>query len=604
MSEMIVGIDLGTTNSAVACCRDGRVDILPVEGEPTMPSCVGLDANGELTVGRAARNQYVYLPDQTIVSVKRRMGENLKLPLGDRQYLPQEISAIILRRLKQAAETALGLPVNKAVITVPAYFNDAQRHATREAGAIAGLEVVRIINEPTAACLAYETHRPLENRSVLAFDLGGGTFDVSVVHLDGELVEVFASHGDNHLGGDDFDQILCEELIERLELAAGPGLDAVSLNRLRRAAEEAKIRLSDDDSTRIIEEGLKRVDGSTLDLDTELSRSQFEELIAPLLHKTLLSVRKALSLADKRAADIHDVLLVGGATRSPVVARMLRDELAFVARNDLHPDLAVAYGAGVMAGRLMGVAKQRILVDVTPYTFGTSALGVVRGNYGPHRFCPIITAGTPLPVTKTETFFTVNDGQQAVDINIFEGESEDARDNILIGRFEVDGLDRQAPEGNPIAIRMSLNLDGILTVAATEKSTGLGKHVRIDRAMERLADEQLAEARRQVAALFGEQPLANLDEIDAADDEEPDDQRDDRQDDRTAPAAGEESRAKARVLARRLKNKLPELDAVDREDAEQLLARLQEALDNADQQAANTVAADIEDLLFYVESSA
>jgi len=623
MSETIIGIDLGTTNSEAAVCRNGKVEIIPVNGEPILPSCVGVNAQGILVVGREARNQFVFLPEHTVVSIKRKMGAGEKVRLGEREYLPQEISAMILRELKRAAEQHLGGPVEKAVITVPAYFNDAQRQATREAGAMAGLEVVRILNEPTAACLAYEHHEAGDAKTVLAFDLGGGTFDVSVVHMDGEVVEVLASHGDTHLGGDDFDQILAEALAERLDLPKDAALDAVSLNRLRRTAEDAKIRLTDEDDVRVIEDGLRLADGTSRNLSTELSRSEFEEMIVPLLRKVLLSVRKAMSMADKRPSDIQEVVLVGGATRSPVVSRLLREELGFSPRHDLHPDLAVAYGAGIMAGRLMGMGEQRILVDVTPYTFGTSALGLVRGEYGPHLFCPIIGAGTPLPVGKSETFFTVQPGQPEVAVKVFEGEDEDARKNILIGEFLVQGLDTRAPVNSPIVLRMNLDLDGILTVTAIEKHTGLSKALRIERATDKLSDTALETSRRRIAELFKDENIMPAPDDEALDGSDMEAAGLQGGDDETAEAgtagagpvavpasaAAESSAAdasparhKARVMARRLREKLPHLDPVDREDGETLLARLDTALAGGDEAPVAKLADEIDDLLFYVES--
>ncbi|WP_290652597.1 Hsp70 family protein, partial [Aquisalimonas sp.] len=355
MSESIIGIDLGTTNSEVAVIQAGQVEVIEIEGSRLLPSVVGLAEDGSLLVGQAARNQAALHPERTVRSIKRRMGEDIRVPLGGTEYSPQEISALILGRLKRAAEDYLHGPVGRAVITVPAYFSDAQRQATRDAGELAGLEVRRIINEPTVAALAYEAEHP-QRKHVLVYDLGGGTFDVSVVRVEGDVVEVLASHGNNHLGGDDFDARIIEHLQHRLkeEHAVDAGSDPRVMARLARAAEAAKIRLSDAPYARVEEEYLLEHDGSPIHLDVELERHDYEAMIEPYLAETLEAVHTALEGAKLTASEIDEVLLVGGATRTPVIQRRLEEELGLQPRSELDPDLCVATGAALQAAMIAG----------------------------------------------------------------------------------------------------------------------------------------------------------------------------------------------------------------------------------------------------------
>ncbi|HEY1378400.1 MAG TPA: Hsp70 family protein, partial [Gemmataceae bacterium] len=351
MSDLIVGIDLGTTNSEVAAARNGTPAVLAEDGDPILPSVVGLAADGRLLVGHAARNQFVLAPERTVRSIKRRMGEDVTVPLGDQSYRPQEVSAMILRTLRDRAARQIGGTVTKAVITVPAYFNDAQRQATREAGELAGLEVVRILNEPTAAALAYDPGgRDL--RRVLVYDLGGGTFDVSVVAAEGGVVEVLASHGDTHLGGDDFDDLLLTLVCDRFADEHGIDLrhNRVAKARLLRAVEAAKRQLSDHPFARVEEEFIADKNGLSLHLTHEISREEYEALVRPLIDRTMDCVQRALDDARIVAAQIDRVVLVGGATRTPRVTQMLEDRLGQPAHSEVNPDLCVALGAAVQAG--------------------------------------------------------------------------------------------------------------------------------------------------------------------------------------------------------------------------------------------------------------
>lgn len=602
MHEPIIGIDLGTTNSEVAVWTDGRIEIVEHHGSPILPSCVGLDPSGTLLVGREAYNQAVLFPDRTVLSVKRLMGTGEKIQLGDRTYRPREISGMILRRLKEQAEQRLGVPVGKAVITVPAQFSDAQRQATRDAGAIAGLDVVRIINEPTAACLAYDRgDTDVGARRVLAFDLGGGTFDVSIVQMEGDVVEVIASHGDNHLGGDDMDALLADRLLEEVRGTSPEGagdLTPAGSCRLRRAAETAKMHLSDHPHARVLEGEISTSGGELASLDVEIARAEFEDMLGPLLDRMLAAVQQALADAGMKPADVDEILLVGGATRVPAVQRMLEGALGKRPRRDVHPDLAVVYGAGVLAGRLMGTREQRVLVDITPCTFGTSCLGPLNGEMSEYLFVPVIRSGTPLPVNRGESFYTVYDNQSGVDVKVFQGEGEDARDNILIGRFHVEGLSR-VPAGNEVVLNMRLDLDGILQVDATEKRTGLRKEVRIEDALAKLTDEEIERSRRAVEALFG--PEASFE---AAGQEE------EAEAEARGPASGADApRApgvqdlarKIPELSRRIEACRQDMDELDRSDADRLLGALRETRDRGDREEMQRLVTELEDILFYAE---
>jgi len=499
--ELIVGIDLGTTNSEIAAFVDGKVTILGSGTKNMLPSVVGLSPSGELLVGEAARNQLMLYPERTVRSIKRKMGGNEAVSLGDRKFTPAEISSLILRELASWAGRQLGRPVTKAVITVPAYFSDAQRQATREAARLAGLEAVRILNEPTAASLAYGEG---SRHTAMVYDLGGGTFDVSIVALEGDITEVLASHGNNHLGGDDFNDLLAEHLLSEFQSTHGIDLHSghpVARARVWWAAEEAKRRLSFDPEVTIREEALATVDGKPLNLELEVTREQYEDLIRSLIEQTMEHMSKALADAGKGLSDLDAILLVGGSTRTPLVARMIEERTGLTPREEIHPDLCVALGAGVMASRLAGYEIERVLVDVTPYSFGVSFLGERGGVSYPHCYKPIVRRNSPLPVTRTERFYTTHPYQEEVDIRVYEGEDEDALRNILVGDFRIKGLTPMR-DLNEVLCRMSLDLDGILNVTAIEKKSGLSKHITIARALESKSESEIAAARNRMEALF------------------------------------------------------------------------------------------------------
>lgn len=504
--EPILGIDLGTTNSVVSIIRDGKPIVLRDErGQSILPSAVGFDSAGKLLVGQEARNQALVAPERTVKSIKRRMGEDARVRIGESEYSPQEISAMILRILAKRAEKALGRPCSKAVITVPAFFRENQREATREAGVLAGLDVVRIINEPTAASLTYE---PLSQRNerLLVYDLGGGTFDVSIVEIEQGVVEVLASHGDTHLGGDDFDQLLLDYVCEAFERAGGVDLRAIptAKSRLLEAVEEAKKRLSFEAYTEISEEFIAEKDGVPLNLHTEIDRLDYESLIEPLLKKTLTSVDAALEDAKMTAAQIDRVILVGGSTRTPLVHRLLTEQLHRELHAEVDPDLCVSLGAAVQGGLIAGIDVGPVLVDITPHTLGIQCLGELQGRLTNKVFSPIVARNTPLPATRSEVYYTAYRGQDAARIHVLQGENEDATFNRSVGEFMLEGLNEEADEGNEILVRFDLNLDGILTVSAIERGTGLARQLTIDNAITRFQAKSHEEARSRLAAILGE----------------------------------------------------------------------------------------------------
>lgn len=503
--EPVVGIDLGTTNSEVAVIEDGRPRILEAEDGGVLPSCVGLDAGGQIIVGAAARNQYAVAPERTVVSIKRLMGSGERVQMGEETYTPQEISAFILKALKERAEKALGTAVSKAVITVPAYFADAQRQATREAGQMAGLEVVRIINEPTAAALAYEGAAG-EAHTILVYDLGGGTFDVSVVRIEQGVVEVLASTGDTHLGGDDFDALILNRLNEHMAVSLGlpaarsdPSLQA----RLRHAAEAAKIALSTAPNARVEEDHVGVAGGQVQHLIYDLYRRDFEEAIEAMLGRTMESVSTALREAGVGPKQLDRVLLVGGSTLIPRVSELLRERLGQEPHGEVDPHLCVALGAALQGGMEMGLEVGTVLVDVTPYTFGTTAVGEVHGRPHLHQFVPLIRRNTRLPATRSDLFYTMYEDQESVSVEVYQGEDPDALNNVKIGEFLFEGLNRESgAQGEGILLTYGLNLDGILEVRATERRTGRQIQGVVDQALGQSTPEELRTATDRVEALW------------------------------------------------------------------------------------------------------
>ena len=607
--EPIVGIDLGTTNSEIAIVRDGQPHVIPDDaGDPILPSFVGLSEDGRLLVGHAARNQWMLAPQRTIKSIKRKMGLEVKLRLGDTEYTPQEISAMILRTLRDRATRHLGVEVKKAVITVPAYFNDAQRQATREAGELAGLEVVRILNEPTAASLTYEAGQHGLKR-ILVYDLGGGTFDVSIVQMEDGVVEVLASHGDTQLGGDDFDLLLAEHLMKRFEADHKVDLrkDPIARVRALRAAEEAKKKLSFGPFAVVQEEYIVEHKGKPLHLSMELARTEFEDLVRPLLEKTIACVGKALDDANLTPAQIDKMLLVGGSTRSPIISELLEERLGQPAHQEVHPDLCVALGAGIQGAMTAGCDTGPVLVDITPHSLGISCVGELDGLPSPFKFSPIIPRNTPLPASRSQVYFTMQDRQKSVRVEVYQGESLDARRNTFVGEFLIEGL-ADVPAGNEIVEHMHLTLDGVLQVTATEKRTGLQKQVRIENALARFQRDERDRARRRIDELFDAKEAEEL-SVGAANIEQESDEARHSASGSPSPAPTSDvdlnrSLIQAKALLEKGERLMPNATSEDRAEIERRIVRLRTAV--AERHAADlqSQTAEFSDLLFYLEEAA
>ena len=469
----IIGIDLGTTNSCVAVMEGGEpVVIANSEGARTTPSVVGFTKTGDRLVGQVAKRQAITNPDNTVSSIKRQMGTDHKVTLNGKEYTPQQVSAMILQKLKADAEAYLGETVTEAVITVPAYFNDSQRQATKDAGTIAGLNVRRIINEPTAAALAYGVDKE-DDQKIMVYDLGGGTFDVSIIEMGDGVTEVLATNGDTHLGGDDFDQRIIDWMADAFQTENGIDLrkDKMAAQRLKEAAEKAKIELSSAMSSQINLPFITADATGPKHLDMTLTRAKFNELTADLVDRTMTPVRKALQDAGLRASDLKKVLMVGGSTRIPAVYDAVKKELNCEPFKGINPDECVAVGAAIQGGVLNGEKKGLLLLDVTPLSLGIETLGGVCTK--------IIDRNTTIPTHKSQVFSTAADNQPSVEVNVLQGEREFARDNKSLGVFHLDGI-APAPRGVPqIEVTFDIDANGIVKVSAKDLGTGKEQHITI-----------------------------------------------------------------------------------------------------------------------------
>ena len=469
----IIGIDLGTTNSCVAVMEGGEpVVIANSEGARTTPSVVGFTKTGDRLVGQVAKRQAITNPENTVASIKRYMGTDHKVTLNGKEYTPQQVSAMILQKLKADAEAYLGEPVTEAVITVPAYFNDSQRQATKDAGTIAGLNVRRIINEPTAAALAYGVDKE-DDQKIMVYDLGGGTFDVSIIEMGDGVTEVLATNGDTHLGGDDFDQRIIDWMADAFQTENGIDLrkDKMAAQRLKEAAEKAKIELSSAMSSQINLPFITADATGPKHLDMTLTRAKFNELTADLVDRTMTPVRKALQDAGLRASDLKKVLMVGGSTRIPAVYDAVKKELNCEPFKGINPDECVAVGAAIQGGVLQGDVKGLLLLDVTPLSLGIETLGGVCTK--------IIERNTTIPTHKSQVFSTAADNQPSVEINVLQGEREFARDNKSLGVFHLDGI-APAPRGVPqIEVTFDIDANGIVKVSAKDLGTGKEQNITI-----------------------------------------------------------------------------------------------------------------------------
>jgi len=564
----IVGIDLGTTNSGVAIVQNGAPQMLPNGEERIIPSVVGYSPTGQWLVGTPARNQYVFSPENTVRSIKREMGTDKRVQLAGQPFSPQEISAFILRELKGIAERNLGQAVSDAVITVPAYFSDAARQATRDAGQIAGFNVRRIINEPTAAALAYGLNMA-EDQLVLVYDLGGGTFDVSLVDLMGGIVEVRASHGNTRLGGDDFDQRLAEMVAGRFREQHGVDLreDRRAWARLLRATEMAKIELSSHPFVWIKEEYVAEKNGVPLHLEYEVSRHEFIEAIRGLLDKTMNSVDEVMTDAQVTPEEISHVLLVGGSTRIAAVWELVADYLDTEPHMSITPEEAVALGAGVQAGIIAGEPIDAILVDVTPHSLGIEVAEVRMGRIIPDRYNVLIRRNTTIPVTKEEVYSTLHPDQDTVEIQVCQGESPIASENTLLGKFLIADLEPEHPgDLARVTVRFDFDVNGILKVTARDRHTGQQKDITVEASLARLSEAEITQAQTRVSGAMVPAP-------------------------------------EAMVLVERARRLLDgdELDPQDRADLEALIVDVQAAQDAGDAPRAEELLEELLDFLFDLE---
>lgn len=526
MGEKILGIDLGTTNSVVAFIKNGAPVLIPVESSNILPSVVGIAPQGDVLVGMPARNQWVAAPENTVRSIKRKMGTSQKVIMAGKEYTPQEISAFILKELKQAAETTIGEPISRAVITVPAYFNELQRQATMEAGEIAGLKVERIINEPTASALAYGLDKE-EELKVLVYDLGGGTFDVSIIELNNGVVDVLATAGDNHLGGDDFDEILASFIAKEFVDEHNVDLQEnhYAWARLLRAAEEAKIELSNTPYALIsLEYVAKSPKGTPLHVRREITRREFEELIEDRLRSTLDLIDSALEDAELEAEQIDRVLLVGGSTRSPIVWELVTQHLKQEPHIEIDPDAAVALGAAVQAGIIAGEEIDAILVDVTPISLGIAAAEMsFSGELIPDQFIPLIRRNTTIPTQHSKVFSTLYPGQDKILIQVYQGEEEVASDNVLLGDFFVENLKPNKEMGlTDVTVNFSLDINAILDVTVIDRKTGKEVRKQLKASRQKLSSQDIALSQAKLASIYGQDEMLEndyedeMDEIDKA----------------------------------------------------------------------------------------
>jgi len=580
----IIGIDLGTTFSASALVRDSIPEILPLGDDRIIPSVVGLTPQGNILVGTPAQNQYVLHPETTIRSIKRKMGQDVSIQLGERSYTPQEISAIILRDLKRNAEAQLGQSIERAVITVPAYFSDAARQATYEAGEIAGFTIERIINEPTAAALAYGLDRDDEHQIIAVYDLGGGTFDVSIIEMNDGVIEVRASHGNTQLGGDDFDERLVDFLVDAFQEKheVDPREDRAAMARISRAAEAAKIKLSSQPFVKIREEYLMTHEGHPLHLEVELSRIEFEGMIRDLLEGTIESMDTAIKDAGITYKDLNRILFVGGSTRIPLVWKMITEHTGIEPDASVNPDEAVALGAAVQGAIIAGEPIEAILVDVTPHSLGIQVVSLQYGRLVPDRYSVIIPRNTTIPTSRSEVYSAVYPDQDAIELKIYQGEHNVASRNTLLGEFMFEELKSEAPGIPPrITVQFDFDVNGMLHVSAVDRGSGKQAQTSVKAAKTRLSPAEIDHTRSnlddlEVLSLEEYKRTIEGDVIETAD-------------------IAEETRAllmRARQVAHNT------LNGEDNQKIQEAISNIEQAIKSADEAAIETAAEELLDLLY------
>ena len=598
----IVGIDLGTTNSVVAIFADGKALVLEEAGEKLLPSVVGINPGGQLVTGVAAVNQLAAFPDRTIASIKRKMGTMDPVQLGDQTFTPPEISAMILRRLRDRASRALGQPVTRAVITVPAFFDENQRQATREAAQLAGLTAERIINEPTAATLVYHAGSH-DRKQIAVYDFGGGTFDVSIVRMEAGVIEVLSSRGDVHLGGDDLDQVLVNHVADQFKAEHGIDLrtDPRMRFRLLQACENAKKRLSTEETVQITEDFIAEKEGQPLHVNATVTRSEFEEMIEPYVERTIQSLDEALREAKVTVHQLDDLVLVGGSTRIPLVEERLREEFQREPSRAVDPDLAVALGAAVQGAMIEGQSVGPVLVDVTSHTLGIEAC-VGMSFTGPQLvFSPIIHRNTPLPARHEEAYAKVTDEQEAAEIHVLQGERPEVHRNQSIGRFRLD-LKAGGGDLSKIVVRFDLSLDGTLKVTATQPATGFTKDLAIQNALSQFQAEDRGRAETRLESMFeASEELLDEDDLPVRSEWGAMDSETDESASPDVISAWEMKFAEAVALLKKADSLKSSIDGQDASDLESICENLKNAMTTDDPVAVASFSAELDDLLFYVK---
>ncbi len=591
-TDVIVGIDLGTTNSVVAVVIDGKPQVLVESGESILPSVVGFDADGTLVTGLVARNQLAAFPERTIASIKRKMGTMDPVKLGEQSFTPPEISAMILRRLRERASRILGVPVERAVITVPAFFDENQRQATREAGQLAGFKVERIINEPTAAALVYHVADD-QQRHIAVYDFGGGTFDVSILRMENGVTEVLCSKGDTHLGGDDLDLALAKHLSDEFCQRHGVDLlsDPNSRFRLLQACERAKCELSSNADALIDEPFIAEVNGQPLNLSKRVTRGEFEDLIKPFVQRTINCINEAFRDVNLMTNQVDDVVLVGGTTRIPMVQRILREEFLREPNRSVDPDLAVALGASVQAATQAGQDVGPVLVDVSTHTLGIAALTWNKG-YETVSFCPVLHRNSPLPAKFEDNFSTTHPSQKKIQIEVYQGEHPDLSFNTLIGNFEMEVTPGE--DNSRIVVRFALTLDGTLKVTAIQTATRRQQELTINNALSKFKSEDRPAVESRLAEIFQASPELHSDDSQSF-----------------GEAWGEESSSSvesdfvqkypvAAELLTRIDQLPVQADSVDAAELQQTADKLRQAMADDDADQVNALTEELDDILFYI----